>query len=152
MQFDTTVTGWYTGRTPHMHLLVHYSDNATAPLVRANGTIADTTASHVGQIYFDQALIDAVNATALYAANTQVLTRNDEDTLLPLSAAGGADPIIDTVLLSDTVDDGVLGWIAFGVDRSEEARIIVDASVTLYENGGVINPNSTWHNLPAARH
>lgn len=127
--FDTLVPGHYTGRTPHIHVLVH--PNATA---QANGTILDTTASHVGQIFFDQDLITQVEATATYSVNTQELTTNANDGILQ-QEADGSDPYIEYALLGDTIEDGLLGWLAFGIDTSLSKD--VNAAATLYETGGV---------------
>ncbi|ROW01372.1 hypothetical protein VMCG_05866 [Cytospora schulzeri] len=132
--FDTLFPGHYTGRTGHIHVLVH--PNATA---QANGTVLDTTASHVGQIFFDQDLITEVEATATYSANNQPLTTNDEDSILQQEAES-SDPYLEYVLLGDSVEDGLLGWLAFGIDPSLSKE--VSAAATLYETGGVSSGNS----------
>lgn len=133
--FDTLVPGHYTGRTPHIHVLVHL--NATPA---ANGTILDLTASHVGQVFFDQSLITEVEATSTYSVNTQTLTTNEEDSIL-LQEAATSDPFVEYVLLGDTVEDGLLGWIAFGIDTNASDAYTVNAAATYYETGGVTNSN-----------
>lgn len=132
--FDTLVPGHYTGRTNHIHILVH--PNATA---QANGTILDTTASHVGQLFFDQDLITEVEATTTYLANTQDLTTNDEDSILQQEAAS-SDPYAEYVLLGDSIEDGILGWLAFGINTS--LANTVSAAATLYDTGGVSGSSS----------
>ncbi|KUI55714.1 Catechol 1,2-dioxygenase 1 [Cytospora mali] len=132
--FDTLVPGHYTGRTNHIHVLVH--TNATA---QANGTVLDTTASHVGQMFFDQDLITEVEATSIYLENEQPLTTNDEDSILQQEAAS-SDPYLEYVLLGDTVEDGLLGWLAFGIDPSLSDS--VSAAATLYASGGVSSSSS----------
>lgn len=109
--------------------------NATA---RENATLLDTTASHVGQVFFDQDLIYEVEATSVYAANTQKLTLNEDDGILAQEAAT-SDPFVEYVLLGDTVEDGLLGWLAFGIDPTLSKN--VNAAATLYETGGVQNSN-----------
>lgn len=131
--FDTLFPGHYTGRTTHIHVLVHL--NATA---RDNATLLDTTASHVGQVFFDQDLIYEVEATSVYAANTQQLTLNENDGILAQEAAT-SDPFVEYVLLGDTVESGLLGWLAFGIDPTLSKS--VNAAATLYETGGVQNNN-----------
>ncbi|KAG6361767.1 hypothetical protein INS49_009995 [Diaporthe citri] len=131
--FDTLFPGHYTGRTTHIHVLVHL--NATA---RDNATLLDTTASHVGQVFFDQDLIYEVEATSVYAANTQQLTINADDGILAQEAAT-SDPFVEYVLLGDTVESGLLGWLAFGIDPTLSKS--VNAAATLYETGGVQNNN-----------
>ncbi|KAI4595050.1 hypothetical protein KJ359_007303 [Pestalotiopsis sp. 9143b] len=131
VQFLTTYPGHYSGRTQHIHVAVH--PNATA---RDNGTIYDLTANHVGQLYFDQDLSDAVEVYSPYNTNTQPITTNEEDFLL-LDGLATSDPIVQYVLLGDDVSDGLLAWISFGVNTTY-TRTIMDAA-TYYESGGVSN-------------
>lgn len=134
-QFNTLFPGHYTGRTTHIHVMVH--TNATA---FANGTLIDTThVGHVGQAFFDQDLITSVEATAVYAANTQTLTTNAQDSILAEEAAS-SDPFVQYVLLGDAVEDGLLGWLSFGIDTTASKN--VSAAATLYQDGGVANPNA----------
>ncbi|KAI0452299.1 aromatic compound dioxygenase [Xylaria acuta] len=134
ISFDTIYPGHYTGRTQHIHVMVH-----PAATARANLTIEDTTASHVGQVYFDQDLSDKVEALSPYSTNTQEITTNAEDMLIDQSLATG-DAIVEYVLLSETVSDGVLAWISFGVNTTYKRT--ASAAATLTEDGGVEN-NST---------
>ncbi|KAM7194154.1 Intradiol ring-cleavage dioxygenase [Naviculisporaceae sp. PSN 640] len=134
VQFHTLFPGHYIGRTTHIHVAVHL--NATA---QPNGTLHDLTAAHVGQIYFDQELIDAVEKTSPYTENTQVLTTNAQDFLLQ-QAAATSDPFLEWVYLGEKGElaEGLLSWISFGINVTL-AREMYAAS-TLTENGGVANP------------
>ncbi|KAH6652363.1 Intradiol ring-cleavage dioxygenase [Truncatella angustata] len=131
VQFLTNFPGHYSGRAIHIHVAVH--PNATA---RDNGTIYDLTANHVGQIYFDQDLVDQVESYAPYNTNTQPITTNAEDFLLADGLAT-SDPIAQYVLLGEDVSEGLLGWFSFGVNTTY-TRAINDAA-TYYEGGGVSN-------------
>jgi len=131
-QFHTLFPGHYTGRATHIHVMLH--QNAT-PL--ANGTLHGLTAAHVGQFYFDQDLITKVEKLPAYAANQQPLTTNVQDFLLAQGASAGNDPVVNYVLLGDKIEDGLLGWIAFGVN-STLART-VSPGATYYESGGKAN-------------
>lgn len=71
-------------------------------------------ASHIGQLFFDQALQGLVEYQEPYASNTQALTTNDEDSMLA-AEADSTDPVVRYVLLGDNVADGVLGWISIGI-------------------------------------
>lgn len=133
-QFQTLFPGHYTGRTTHIHVMVHL--NAT-PF--DNATLIDTTAAHVGQMFFDQDLITAVEATSPYSGNTQTLTTNDEDGILTEEQASG-DPIVKYVLLGDTVEDGLLAWLSFGIDTTYSRT--VSAAATYLEDGGHENESS----------
>ncbi len=65
VQFTTIYPGWYRGRTVHIHLKLHV-DRKTAV----------TT-----QLYFDEAMNDAVFATSPYDEHTGRETRNDDDSI-----------------------------------------------------------------------
>ncbi|KAI0121088.1 Intradiol ring-cleavage dioxygenase [Xylariales sp. AK1849] len=134
VQFQTTYPGHYTGRAIHIHVMAH--PNATA---RSNGTLYDTTAMHIGQMYFDQDLSDQVELTYPYNINTQPVTLNAEDFILADGLAT-SDPIMEYVYLGEDVSDGVLAWLSFGINTTyvTTAR---DAA-TYYESGGVANGDS----------
>lgn len=91
-------------------------------------------------MFFDQSLITEVEATETYSVNTQALTTNAEDSIL-LQEAATSDPFVEYVLLGDTVEDGLLGWIAFGINTTASAAYDVNAAATYYETGGVSNSN-----------
>lgn len=132
-QFASIFPGHYIGRTAHIHVAVHL--NATA---QANGTLLDTTAAHVGQMYFDQDLIDAVETRVPYTFNTQPLTTNAQDFLLA-GALLTSDPIMEYVVLGGGIDDGLLAWLSFGVNVTLAREIF--SAATLYADGGVQNQN-----------
>ncbi|KAF1970496.1 putative extracellular dioxygenase [Bimuria novae-zelandiae CBS 107.79] len=132
--FDTLFPGHYTNRTTHIHVLTHI--DAT---VLPNNTVAGGTISHVGQLYFDQSLIDLVEKEEPYTTNQQVLLTNAKDSLFSEEAAN-VDPVVEYVLLGDDISEGVFGWIAFGMDTTFSRN--VTPAVYLTENGGVENPNS----------
>jgi protocatechuate 3,4-dioxygenase beta subunit len=118
VQFGTLFPGHYTGRTTHTHVMVHA--NAVA---LANGTIKDTTASHVGQFFFDQDLITLVEKTSPYSTNKQTLTTNARDGILSQASSRG-DPFINYVYLNGKdVTGGLLGWISFGIDTSLAKKV-----------------------------
>ena len=110
-----------------------------------NDTYTGGTISHVGQLFFDQDLITSVEAVSPYNTNTQELTTNDEDGILS-DEADTIDPVMEYVLLGDSVEDGILAWISFGIDTT--ASFTVSAAATLTENGGVANSNSNSGGAP----
>ncbi|KAK4246552.1 Intradiol ring-cleavage dioxygenase [Corynascus novoguineensis] len=135
-QFQSIFPGHYTGRTPHIHVMVHA--NAT---VQANQTLGlDNYASHVGQAFFDQTLISAVEATEPYASNAQPLTTNEQDFIMEQeSGTDGVDPVMEYTLLGDSIEDGLFAWLAFGIDTSRSEAVV--PAVYLEEGGGRPNPN-----------
>jgi protocatechuate 3,4-dioxygenase beta subunit len=136
-QFDTIVPGHYTGRAVHIHLMVH--TNAT---LYENKTLGnDVYASHIGQAFFDQDLINAVELTSTYSDNEQDLTLNENDSIFEQEAAtDGVDPVMEYTMLGDSIEDGLFAWLAFGINKTESQQI--SPAVFLYEEGGVENENS----------
>ncbi|KAI1853982.1 hypothetical protein JX265_003695 [Neoarthrinium moseri] len=131
-QFETVFPGHYTGRATHIHTMVHL--DATQ---KCNGTIGiNTTDSHVGQTFFDQTLISAVEATAPYTTNEQELTLNSGDDILE-GEADGVDPIMEYTLLGDSVEDGIFAWISFGINATYSEY--TSPAAIYYEGGGQDN-------------
>ncbi|PBK74283.1 aromatic compound dioxygenase [Armillaria solidipes] len=131
VQFETIFPGHYTGRTPHIHVLAHGDGTAFD-----NGTFKTSSDRHVGQVYFDQDLITAVEETSPYNTNTQSFTTNAQDGILG-QAAEDIDPVLEYVCLGDDITDGLLAWGSMGIDLS--ASYVVQSAATLTENGGVAN-------------
>ncbi|KAI0154570.1 aromatic compound dioxygenase [Xylariaceae sp. FL1272] len=136
-QFETVFPGHYTGRAPHIHLLVH-----TNVTLYQNQTLGnEVSSSHVGQAFFDQDLITAVELNAPYTTNTQELTLNADDGILAEEVATeGVDPFFEYTLLGDDVSDGLFAWLAFGINTTEVSS--VTPAVFYYAEGGVANENS----------
>ena len=63
--FTTIYPGWYPGRTVHIHVKVHIRGNVV----------------HTGQLFFDDALTDAVFARSPYSARPNRDTRNANDSI-----------------------------------------------------------------------
>lgn len=136
-QFQTLFPGHYTSRATHIHILIH--QNAT---LYPNGTLGnDVTTSHVGQAFFDQAIITEVELTAPYNTSTQDLTTNADDSILSSeTATDGVDPMFEYTYLGDSVTDGLFAWISFGINTTESSS--VTPAAFYYSSGGVANANS----------
>jgi protocatechuate 3,4-dioxygenase beta subunit len=136
-QFKSLFPGHYTGRATHIHVMVH--TNAT---LYANQTLGNQIyASHVGQTFFDQDLITAVEKVEPYNTNTQELTTNEEDNILSEETkTDGVNPFMDYTYLGDSVADGLFAWVAFGINTTYTSE--VTPAAFLYESGGVENPDS----------
>jgi protocatechuate 3,4-dioxygenase beta subunit len=63
--FRTIYPGWYTGRTVHIHVTVHIGGNVV----------------HTGQLYFRDALTDAVYRRSPYNRRPNRDTRNAADSI-----------------------------------------------------------------------
>jgi protocatechuate 3,4-dioxygenase beta subunit len=70
--FDTIYPGWYTGRTPHIHIKVH-----------VGGSVV-----HTGQLFFDDRTSARVYRTSSYRAHGQADTTNGSDGIY--ASAGGS--------------------------------------------------------------
>lgn len=133
-QFISIVPGWYTSRAPHIHVLAHFNGTTYE-----NGTYGGGVVSHVGQIFLDQDLITASGTVAPYSTNTQELTLNADDTILSEEGAT-TDPVVNYTYLGDDISDGILAWVAFGIDMTSSQTI--SGAASLYAEGGVENESS----------
>jgi protocatechuate 3,4-dioxygenase beta subunit len=93
--FRTIYPGWYPGRTVHVHVKVH---------MRGNGV-------HTGQLYFPDALTDAVYRRSPYSRRPSRSTRNAADSIY---RNGGRR---STLKLTRN-GSGYVGAIAMGVQRT----------------------------------
>ncbi|KAJ4416936.1 hypothetical protein N0V82_006486 [Gnomoniopsis sp. IMI 355080] len=112
--FETLVPGHYSGRTNHVHMIAHLN-----PTVLPNNTLTGGTVPHVGQLFYDQDLVDAVEATYPYNTNTIDQTTNAEDRVFGIETEDdGTDPVLEYVYLTDDLTDGLFGWITIAVNTS----------------------------------
>ncbi|GAM90901.1 hypothetical protein ANO11243_089470 [Dothideomycetidae sp. 11243] len=128
--FDAIFPGHYSGRTTHIHLITHIGGT-----VFKNNTYKGSNVAHVGQLFFDEDLKSAVEATYPYNTNTQTATTNDEDQWAPSEADNDYDPLPDWAYLGNDISDGLLMWITVAVNMS--SSYTVTPAATLTENGGV---------------
>lgn len=89
-------------------------------------------------MFFDQDLLYDIEALSPYSENTQDYTINEEDGILAAEAEG-SDPVVEYIILGDTLQQGLLGWLSFGINTSYIETI--SAASTFYESGGVANSN-----------
>lgn len=108
-----------------------------ATINEKNQTLTGGHVSHVGQLFFDQKLIDEAESVAPYTTNTQVLLLNAQDRIFANEAAT-SDPVLNYVYLGEGVEDGVFGWVTVGIDPT--AVKTPSPAVGFGENGGVIIP------------
>ena len=145
-QFESVFPGHYTGRTTHIHVMVH-----TKATVLANNTLGfNNYASHVGQTFFDQSLITAVEKVSPYSTNRQQLTTNAGDMIMSQEAATeGVDPVMEYTLLGNTVADGLYAWIAFGIDTTKSQAI--KPAVYLYGGSSMSTKTTTSSSTSSVR-
>ena len=93
--FDTIYPGWYSGRTPHIHIKVH-----------VGGSVV-----HTGQLFFSDRTSDAVYGTPHYRTRGRPDTTNATDSIY--AAAGGSKAKVD--LTRRKGHKGLKGRITVGV-------------------------------------
>ncbi|OJD34363.1 aromatic compound dioxygenase [Diplodia corticola] len=131
-QFDTIFPGHYSGRATHEHVVAHVNASAAA-----NGTMIGGTVAHIGQLFFDETLRSAVEATTPYSENTVEATTNDDDMWAPYQADNSYDPFPDFIYLnSEDITDGLLAWISIGIDVTADRDSNATAAAYLDASGG----------------
>lgn len=78
--------------------------------------------------------------TEPYVSNTQPVTQNANDTIFAEAAATSMDPVMEYIMLGDSIEDGIMAWITIGIDAN--AVYSVASAATWTEHGGVANSNS----------
>ncbi|MCC6792010.1 MAG: intradiol ring-cleavage dioxygenase [Thermomicrobiales bacterium] len=111
--FETIYPGWYTGRAVHIHMKVHVDGEAV------DGSYDGGHVAHTGQLFFDDAISDAVYLTSAYSerANAQRLY-NDGDNILGDHDDEPGFMLELTPLVDGSIEEGFLGTITIGVDPS----------------------------------
>lgn len=112
--------------------------NAT---VLANHTLTGGTVAHVGQLFWDQDLIDQVEATYPYSTNNITLTTNAEDRVFSDETTDtDSVPVLEYVMLGDSLSDGLFGWVTIAVNVSATYdpaySFVYTASGGVAESGG----------------
>jgi protocatechuate 3,4-dioxygenase beta subunit len=131
VQFESIFPGHYVGRTNHFHIMT--TDNAR---ILPNKTFEGGTVSHIGQVYFDEALIAEVEKKDPYVQNQQPVTNNREDELTGDEASEDYDPFMKYVKLGDDVEDGLLLWIGVGIDQTANYDGQVSVASHWHPDGG----------------
>ncbi|KAH6916516.1 Intradiol ring-cleavage dioxygenase [Coprinopsis sp. MPI-PUGE-AT-0042] len=111
VELKTIYPGYYTGRTTHIHTMVHTGAWQT----RSNGTFVSGTGTlnHIGQFFFDESWNDRVFASYPYNTNTVPRTLNNRDFIMQQAGAGA---VVKLQYLQSTLDQGLLGYITVVVN------------------------------------
>lgn len=112
--FETVFPGHYSGRATHHHMVAHL--NAS---VLPNNTLSGGTVSHITQLFWDQDLISAVEATYPYNTNNISITANSEDRVFATETTDTeSDPVFEYVYMGKDLSEGIFGWATFAINRS----------------------------------
>jgi protocatechuate 3,4-dioxygenase beta subunit len=115
VELSTIFPGFYAGRAPHIHTMVHkdwiLAENGT--LISHAGTVV-----HNGQFFFHETWNDRVFTDKPYTDNPNKRTLNKDDHILSEENADGNNAFMDLELLGNSLSDGILGYITMGVNSS----------------------------------
>ncbi|KAG7440085.1 aromatic compound dioxygenase, partial [Guyanagaster necrorhizus] len=116
-EFLTIFPGYYASRTTHIHIAVHVNGSVSED---GTNTLATSSIQHVGQLFFQESLINQVYEIEAYTAHLSTLTRvtNDADSIISGANNDGYSAFVSTELLGDTLEDGLVGYITVGVDTT----------------------------------
>ncbi|KAF6797060.1 extracellular dioxygenase [Colletotrichum musicola] len=126
VEFLTKFPGYYITRTTHIHV--------TAQTNITNGTsYSASSIQHIGQLFFEEDLLNEVYAIKPYSAHLSTLNRttNAEDSLYSDASSDGYSAVISVSQLTDDIADGLVGYITVGINSSAEGLAIT---------GGGVNP------------
>lgn len=135
-KFKTIFPGHYSGRANHQHVISH-----SHAKVLPNGTFTGGHVSHIGQLFFDEKLIKAIEKTHPYNLNSITRTSNDYDMWNAASATADYDPFPDYIMLGDTLQDGLFVWKTIGVNVSADWTFVLPNAAYLAADGGHENPD-----------
>ena len=112
--FDTLFPGHYDSLATHYHNIAHF--NAT---LFPNNTITGGTIPRIGQIFWDQEIINTVESTFPYNTNDIPIMPNAKDRVVGVETENSeADPMLNYAYLGDRVADGIFAWITVAVNVS----------------------------------
>ncbi|KAJ1308741.1 hypothetical protein OPQ81_004432 [Rhizoctonia solani] len=118
VELTTIYPGFYTGRTIHIHTMIH-----TGWTKSANGTIISHSGSLRHILFFQETLNDRVVALSPYTSTNQRRTLNAQDGIYAQQNSRGFNGVVATELLGSTISDGILGYTTIGVDGQASYRI-----------------------------
>lgn len=109
-EFLTLFPGYYITRTAHIHVTVQTDVT--------NGTSYSTSAvQHIGQLFFDEDLLNSVYQLSPYVDHLASLNRttNTEDSLFSDATSDGYSAIISVEQVGDSLADGLVGYVSWAI-------------------------------------
>src|SRR5262249_52238996 len=136
VEFDTIFPGHYQGRATHQHISAH-----TGATLQPNNTYTGGTVSHITQLFFDQALIAAVEKLTPYNSNRVPLTSNAADMYTGYAATAAYDPFPEYVMLDgNDLSKGLFVWVEIALNPKADFNDYAPNAAFLGPNGGTNNP------------
>ncbi|KAI9733918.1 MAG: hypothetical protein M1834_002573 [Cirrosporium novae-zelandiae] len=126
-EFLTIFPGYYASRTTHIHVTVQTNVSGT------DTSYSNASVQHVGQIFFQESLINKVYELSPYKAHLSTLNRttNSEDSLMSVANADGYSAMVSTAMLGDSLEDGLVGYITVGVNSTADAIAVTGTDVNV---------------------
>jgi hypothetical protein len=114
---------------------VNVTINPNHTLLNGTGTV-----THVGQLFYNEVLRDAVEETYPYNTNTAPVTSNKDDAYSVVQASNDYDPFPEFLYLGDSITDGLLAWIQIGINVSADQSYELPIAAWYEADGGHENP------------
>jgi hypothetical protein len=121
VEITTVYPGYYTGRTPHVHIMVHkdWTKSANGTLISHSGALV-----HIGQAFFNESWNDAVFKTSPYSSNTNQRTLNSADSILAGAFENGYNAYASLEYLNgNDLSGGLVAYLTLGVDTRSSYSI-----------------------------
>ncbi|KAI8714026.1 hypothetical protein NCS52_01121900 [Fusarium sp. LHS14.1] len=126
VEFLTKFPGYYITRTTHIHVTAQTN-------VSAGTSYSSSNVQHIGQLFFEETLLNHVYEHSPYSEHLATLNRttNSEDSLYSDASSDGYSAVISVSQITKDIEDGLVGYITIGVNASADALAIT---------GGGVNP------------
>ncbi|KAK7409659.1 hypothetical protein QQX98_008174 [Neonectria punicea] len=124
IEFITKFPGYYVTRTTHIHV--------TGQTDITNGTsYSKSKVQHIGQLFFDEDLLNRVYAVSPYSEHLLTLNRttNSEDRLFSTASSDGYSAVISVSQLGDNIEDGLVGYITIGINSTADGIAVTGEAV-----------------------
>lgn len=137
-EFLTIFPGYYISRTTHIHVTVQTNVTGKDSSYSAAGV------QHLGQLFFEEDLINSVYQEAPYSAHLSTLNRttNAEDSLYSSASGDGYSAVVSVSQLGKALSDGLVGYITIGVNTSATPAETTGGSVNVVGALPTVTPSA----------
>jgi len=136
VDFDTLFPGHYQGRANHQHVIAHVGAKQLP-----NNTYSGGHVAHLSQLFFDQDLVQRVEATTPYNKNTIPHTMNLADQFTGYSATAAHDPFPNYIMLGKDLSAGIFMWAQLGINTSSNWDAYAPVASYVGPDGAKDNPS-----------
>jgi len=138
VELTTIYPGHYTGRAPHIHIMVHkdWVQSSNGTLASHSGTLV-----HIGQTFFLETTNDEVYKTSPYTDNTSGRTLNSQDQFFSSAFDNGYNAYTSLQYFNGKdISEGFVGYLTVGVDTRTSHTI---GNKNYNQNASGSSPNTT---------